>query len=211
MSQSIRRWPVVLCLAAAVLVLLSHAWADPWGSGPTHFRAGVLPAPLGSYVDDWHSAQAAAADVDRFVVYRHEWFQGGKTLGPYGRHHVQQIARRLLTSGAPFPVVIQPDLQDEKLNAARQTEIVNLLLAAGIPDALDRVILAFPQAEGLYGDAAPRIFLQQIQGGRTGFGGLGGAGGVGTGGAGTGGLPSGGGMGSFGGGFGGGFRGYREG
>ncbi len=85
--------------------------------------------------------------------------------------------------------------------------IINELLAQGIADAHQRVIVGYPKAEGLYGDEAARIFTQQFQG-SVGGGGLGSYGG-GSGEFG-GGLPGGSNLGSsFGSGFGGGFRGYR--
>jgi hypothetical protein len=196
------RWLAALVLCAGVILLISRTWADPSSRCSTYPRGPVPPVPLGTYVNEWHSAQAAAADADHFVIYRHEWYQNGKTLGPYGHYHLQQITKRLTTGPVPFPVVIQLDLHDRDLNLARKAEIVNALLAAGVADAPTRVILGFPEAEGLYGEAAPRIFLQQIQPPRAGFGSLGGAGG--TTGFGTGGMFLGGGSGSFGGGF----RGY---
>ena len=163
------------------------------------------PVPLGTYVRDWQAVVVAAADADHFVIYRHEWFQGGTALGPYGRYHLQEISKRL--NSVSFPVVIQIDAS-EQLNAARRLDIVNQLLTQGITDATRRVVVGYPQAEGLYGDEAARIFGQYLSG----TGGVGGTGGYGGfGGASDsfgGGLPAGSNLGtSFGSGFGGGFRG----
>jgi hypothetical protein len=158
-----------------------------------------MPAPLGTYVNGWNGAMAAAASEDQFVIYTQEWFSDGIHLGPYGRYHLQRIIKSL--SSGPSPVVIQP-CQDESLDRARQTFIVNQLLAAGIRDATERVIIAYPRAEGLYGDQAARIFLIYNSGGRgttggnVGGGGYGGGGGGGIGFGGIG-IPAGGIMGGF--------------
>src|SRR5437588_340366 len=92
------------------------------------------------------------------------------------------------------------DLRFFRIPSRRRLSIVNQLLAHGIADAQQRVIVGYPQAEGLYGDEAARIFTQHYlgTGGAGGFGGYGGASsGFG------GGLPSGSGLGSsFGSGFG---------
>ncbi len=154
-----------------------------------------MPAPLGSYVNGWYTAQATAAAADQFVIYRHEWFEDGVTLGPYGRYHLQRIIEHL--PGVPFQVVIQVDEVRDKINQARQAFIVNRLLAAGIADAPARVIIGYPRAEGLFGDPAAQIFLQTYSGSRGGAGlsGYGGFGGSSFGGS------------SFGGSFGGGLRG----
>ncbi len=158
-------------------------------------------ASPGHAVRQWQAAQAEAADIDHFVIYRHEWLQGGTTLGPYGRYHLQEINKRL--RHVPYPVLIQVD-PDEHLNVARRLGVVSFLLEQGVSDAEQRVVVGFPQAEGLYADEAARIFLQGYQGsGAGGFGGLGGTGGVTGGSLSTGGLGT-----SFGTGFGGGFRGY---
>jgi hypothetical protein len=117
------------------------------------------------------------AAEDDFVIYKHEWFQGGINLGPYGRYHLNEIVRRL--GGVPFPVVIQADFNEE-LNAARQQAIVRYLNYSGYHDAAMRVIVAFPRAEGLFGDEAFRIYTGILRGG-TRSGGISGSGALGIG------------------------------
>jgi hypothetical protein len=155
---------------------------------------GAIPAPCGTYVRRAHDIQSAKAEADDFTIYKHEWLLAGKELGPYGRYHLNELVRRL--PGVPFPVVIQPT-PDGELNEARRKLIVHYLDLYGIPDAEQRVLVAFPQAEGLYGEEAERVYQQILEGGQNiGFGGLfgGGLGGLGGGG--------------FGGGFGGGIGGF---
>jgi hypothetical protein len=160
--------------------------------------APIIPAPLGASVRTWQDAQATLAAQDQFVIYLHEWFTANE-LGPYGRFHLQRIAEQL--SGVPFPVVIQPDLYDAKLNEARRTRVIADLSAKGITDAAQRVVIGMPLAEGLFGDEAPRVYAPII--GSPGAGGAnrGTFGGFGTTGSSGGSGSSG--MGSFGG-----IRGY---
>ena len=191
-------------VCAGLLVLgslpLSTVLADPpCGSAPglisRHFHKPVpMPAPLGTYMNGWRDAQAIAAEADQFVIYRQEWYQDGIKPGPYGGYHLERIKQRL--PSVPFQVIIEVDLRDEKINIARQSYVVNQLLAVGIADAQARVIIGYPRAEGLYGDEAARIFLQRYSGGQGGT--------VGT----SSGASSGGGLGIGGGSAMGGFRGY---
>jgi hypothetical protein len=202
-----KRWvPLVVTLATSIAEAREPYTRENCPTIPQ----GAMPAPNGSFVRQWQERQIAKADMDHFVIYRHEWHADGFAPGPYGRHHLDQIARRL--PSVAFPVVIQPDPND-RVNAIRRQEVINFLLAHGVSDAAERVIVGFPQAEGLYGDETPRIYSRIIRGigiggGVGGFGGgaIGGYGGFGGGfGGGVGGGIGGGfgGMGGFGGGFGG--------
>lgn len=154
---------------------------------------GSIPAPSGTYMRQWMARQATKASMDMFVIYGYEWFEGGLTLGPFGYRHVAEIARRLAC--VPFPVVIQPDQRPQQ-NETRRQLIIQYLAMNGVPNAAERVIVAFPRAEGLYGEEAARIYYSMIGQSAAG-GGYGGAG-FGTGGLG-GAAPSGGYGGSLGG------------
>lgn len=163
---------------------------------------GAIPVPNGTYVHAWQNAQAHKAEADDFVFYRQEWYLGGQELGPYGRYHLHQVVKRL--PAEPFPVVVQP-VPDEHLNETRRQLLVQYLAMNGVPDADQRVIVAFPEAEGLNGEEAPIVYRQMIRG-TGGFGGNTGIGGSvsGLGGGFGGGIAGGmGGLGGIGGGFGG--------
>ena len=139
---------------------------------------GAIPQPYGWFVHQWQNAQAAKAEADDFVIYKHEWFKGGTELGPYGMYHIQQILKRL--PGVPFPVMLQAETQSPARNEMRRAVIVNYLAQVGVHDPESRVVLGYPEAEGLYGDEATRIYRQLISqqsmfGGM--FGGMGGMGG----------------------------------
>jgi hypothetical protein len=135
--------------------------------------AGAIPVPNGTYVHAWQEAQANKAEADDFVFYRQEWCMGGHELGPFGRYHLHQVIKRL--PDVPFPVVVQPAL-DHHLNESRRQLLVECLAMNGVPDADRRVIVAFPDAEGLNGEEAPIVYRQMIRGtggfgGNTGIGG----------------------------------------
>ncbi|MGF1582517.1 MAG: hypothetical protein ACFCD0_24600 [Gemmataceae bacterium] len=184
----------------------------------SEIRPGALPAPPGYYMKAHRAAAASEADQDDFVIYTYEWVDESLDLGPFGQRHIAQIARAI-KHGATWPVIVAPFQECPKLTEPRRAKVVQLLANMGIPDANTRVRVAYPLAEGLYGDEAeftyPRMISPQngfgngLGGFGNGFGGFGGGlGGFGSGfggfGGGLGGF--GGGLGGFGGGFGGLFR-----
>jgi hypothetical protein len=144
--------------------------------GCPRFPPGAIPRPAGAYLRQWQAVQVAKANLDDFVLYGNEWYNGGSYPGPAGRRHLMQIAKRL--ASGPFPVVIEPDLLPEK-DEARRKFVVGYLAQYGFRDAHLRVVVDFPIAEGLNGDEASRAYLRMISGGQggggLGAGGLGGA------------------------------------
>ena len=175
----------------------------------------VTPRPLGMAVRMHTDRQEQSAERSDFVIHQHEWYQGGEALGPDGRRHVGELAKRMQTE--PHPVVIEPAEPDLKVypdletaiqqaqarDQNRRMSIIRLLSASGAVGVDSRVVIATPQAEGLRGDESARVFrsLNIRRGGGSGGGNLGGGGG--------GGGFGGGGGGGFGGGGGGGFGGGR--
>jgi hypothetical protein len=121
---------------------------------------GAIPQPYGWFVHAWQNAQCAKAEADDFVIYKHEWFKGGAELGPYGTYHIHQILKRL--PGVPFPVLIEVETQNPERNEMRRAVIVNYLAQVGVHDPETRVVLGYPEASGIYGDEAPRIYQQMI-------------------------------------------------
>jgi hypothetical protein len=161
----------------------SHGRPCPWIiDNCAQIPRRVQPAPNGTYVKRWMFLQEQKAEMDDFVIYQNMWFRGGTELGPMGRYYVDMISNRMLRH--PFPVVIETS-HDDRLDEHRREVIITLLERRGLTDPT-RVIVAFPIAEGLSGEEAPRIAAYYFVGG-----GLGGYGGFG------------GGFGGFGGGFGG--------
>jgi hypothetical protein len=192
------------CLLAVSLALPAVALAD--GDGSRWYQInncatipkGAQPAPLGTYINKFIEIQSGIAEQDDFVLYKHMWYKAGTELGPLGRYQLDLISRRLAT--VPFPVVIETSKNDS-IDEQRRDIIVSLLAARGFNDP-SRVIVAYPTAEGLFGDEAPRIYVRLL------FGGLGFGGGFGGRGITGGFLGSG--LGGFGGGFGG-FGGFGRG
>lgn len=139
---------------------------------------GAQPAPNGYYLHQWMGRQASKAEADDFVIYNNMWYMGGTTLGPLGKYQLDMIARRL--NREPFPVVIATS-KDPAVDQARREAVLATLAQVGFADPT-RVIIAFPAAEGLYGEEAFRVYNallsigQYTRGGIGGFGGLGGFG-----------------------------------
>ena len=98
----------------------------PRTNAPTFLR-GAIPPPAGTYSCRWQTEQIARAQQDFFVIHQTEWYLGGKQLGPDGRKHVRQIAKRLGEGSCP---VIVSATDDDKLNAARKQAVVESLVAA---------------------------------------------------------------------------------
>ena len=153
---------------------------------------GSFPEPSGVFVREHQWRQTQKAELDDFV-YQHEWYMDGKELGPYGSRHLDRIIRRL--PFVQFPVLIDVG-DDPALNKARYEFLVTAIAQAGIPAPETRVYIGKAQAEGLFGDEAPRIYYQLVSpqnGGNGGFGGYQNFGGSGN----FGGASFGGGLGGY--------------
>ena len=165
-----RMWRMAASLA--VLGALAGAGAAAAGCGCggwwDHWRElcqpTTCPAVTGTYTRQLFDQQAAKAEADDFVIYKNEWYLGGTALGPFGSYHITEIVRRL--AEVPFPVVIQPQIGDPALDMTRRDIVVRALASAGVPNPDQRVIIAYPQAEGLYADiqAARTYYLMMLPG-----------------------------------------------
>jgi len=146
--------------------------------------------PNGSSVLAYTEHQVMKARLDRYFIHQFEWYLGGKTLGPFGRRHIRQLAEEL--AGTPGHVYLTPS-ESPALDGARLPILVRALKEAGLGDAEARVVLADSKAEGLFGEDAariyPRLFMGNLGGGNmnnSGSGGFGGGFGGGSGGFGGG-------------------------
>lgn len=187
-----------------------------YGERGCDFCHGDIPVKPGTYLNQIHQAEIAVARRDRFTISEHEWYQGQEQLGPEGRRHLREVAHLMLESD--FPLILEADTvaidyqesleealaRSDELNARRKDLLVSELIAQGVPDAENRVILEPVDRVGIRGIEAPGVFSRSIGGG---FGGQQGGGGFGGGGFGGGGLGGGGG-GFGGGGVGGGGAGF---
>jgi hypothetical protein len=208
-----------------------HLWPHREESRPADIPAGAVPPPPGSITCAWHQAENAKAQGYDWVIAQHQWYQGGEQLGPDGQERLARLAAKWRES--PQPVIIEPhsilvrrdlsedygksepQLFEEAMKSARELDerrrlyLVEQLASRGFEDAHERVVIARPPYDALYGQDAEMAF-QQVEfggmfGGRGGRGGGGFGGGFGGMGGGFGGMGGGGfGGGGFGGGFGGG-------
>jgi len=122
--------------------------------------AGAIPQPLGTHTNELLSRQVKKAEMDQFVIYLYEWQGDSPNFGPFGSRHIERIAGRL--PQATFPVVIEPDC-DRGINEARRLTVIAYLEQKGIATASEVVRIGYPQAEGLYGDEAERIYRQLLR------------------------------------------------
>ena len=117
----------------------------------------------------------AGASQDNFVIYQYEWSADVTKLTSSGQGHVAHMAQTLCQ--VPFPIVIEPS-SDRRLDEARRMTVLEALANCGNPVPPDRVILARPEAEGMYGQEAPgvagRMLSNQSGGQGAGAGTLGG-------------------------------------
>lgn len=186
-------------LALAFTTLPMVVGCGHWRNVRSAYRRPGVPT-LGYLVDDINQMQEGNAERSDFVIYQHEFTLNTDELNDAGKSHVQQIAARLpqhpefvvlversLTSvkeGTEFEYPVNPN---PKLDMQRREVIVRSLLAMGIADADQRVVVSYALTPGQKAIEAERDYQQQLGG----FGGYGG------------GFGFGGGFGGFGGGFGG--------
>jgi hypothetical protein len=157
------------------------------------FACGSVPAPAGTYRDQWHAEQTARADRDFFMFYLYEWQGDSEQLSPFGERHLRRAVER--AAQTPHPLVIEPS-GDAHLDQRRLQTIQTALLEHDVAWSDYPVVVGYSDAEPLYGFESPRV-LRGYLGGGMGGGGMGGMGG-GMGGMGGGGM-GGGGMGGMGG------------
>jgi len=115
---------------------------------------GAIPRPLGSYACEWQRAQMDRAEIDDFVIYDHEWLDGGTKLGPFGQRHLTKLVPRLAM--CPLPLIVARS-QNMPLDEARRAALIEILLAQGFSDADQRVSIGYPLAWGLTGREAPNL------------------------------------------------------
>jgi hypothetical protein len=181
----IRTQHLTLSLVVLLGILAGEANAQHLGlrtgAVKAKLRADVEVQPHGSFVRRFQALQADKAEASDFVVFLNEWFEGGTQLGPFGVYHINQIAQRLPT--VPFLVMVQPQA-DSALNEKRRQVVVAALLGLGVADAETRVVIAYPDAEGIRYEDIERVWTHSLfyheaygvygQGAYGGYGGYGG-------------------------------------
>jgi hypothetical protein len=132
---------------------------ERWHAARAARPQAPYPAPFGAHVRSFITAQTAKADGADFTIFLDEWYLGGAKLGPFGQRHLLALAPVL--GQVPTPVLIQCGL-DPELDQQRRMYVVEQLSIKGIADADQRVVLGFPEAEGLDGEFSERIYLSMI-------------------------------------------------
>ena len=196
-----KRWLLASSVLPGCLVAGCHAPYQTRFDKCASIVPGSMPAPNGTFVRQFQLVTTNKAEMDDFVVYLNEWYMGGREMGPYGEYHIAQMAQRM--PSVPFPVLVQV-CPDPALNEHRRRVVIEKLAACGVQDAVVRVQLGRPEAEGLNGPESFRVYQGLLfNTGQGGGGGYGGGGGGFGGGIGFGGLGGGAGGGGYGGGLGG--------
>jgi hypothetical protein len=158
------RWaPAALLLLGLLMGCANHQANRDSHIARAAGSSGALPEPNGAFTRRIIEAQAEKAEASDFVVSLDEWTSDGVELGPHGQRHLAAMARRLGT--VSYPVVLEPGF-DPAVNDTRRQVLVTALARNGVPDADARVIIAYPQAEWLYGDEAPLIYNNMIYSGQ---------------------------------------------
>lgn len=158
------------------------------------YRQPPPSPPLGTNSDTIWQIQESNAEASKFVVYQHEFKLNSDRLNLGGEDHVKQIAVEV-QAGALYPIVIErsmssprpdskylfPVNQNPELDLRRRHVVVQVLLAMGVQDAEQRVVVAPSFAQGYSAQEAEMSYyraLFQSGGAGSGFGG-GGFGGFG--------------------------------
>jgi hypothetical protein len=174
--------------------------AAPWSVGLLLLAGGCCwpektpTPPLGTQSDMIWRRQAIGASASEFVMHEHEFAyypddRGRVRLNQAGEDHLRSIAARL-HCGAPMPVIVErsatsvapesehqyPVNPDSDLDMKRREYIVKSLVALGITNADQCVVVAPRLAPGANAAEAARAF----QGGANRRGGGGGGGGGGN-------------------------------
>jgi hypothetical protein len=169
------------------------------------YQEPPTPDTLGTHVDSHMRIQEENAEASKFVVYQHE-FQlnkgeagdvlDGLRLNEEGEDHVRQIAGNL-RQVVPCQVVVERSRTSERadtrygypvhynaqLDNRRRMVVVNALVAMGIENADELVVVSPAYAEGLTGREAERAYRRGLNafnrngsGSNGRFGGFGGGG-----------------------------------
>jgi hypothetical protein len=132
--------------------------------------------PLGAQSDIIWRRQEAGASASDFVIYQHEFVydpdnQERVRLNAAGEDHLKSIAARL-HCGAPLPVIVERSMTSERpgseyhypinpnplLDMKRREAVVKWLIALGIANADQCVVVASPLAAGYKATEAARAY-----------------------------------------------------
>lgn len=153
-------------LGCALAGCCGHDWM-------ARFQPPPPPAPIGTISDQYFTRQEFNAEASKNVVYQHEFKRNGVRLNWAGEDHVKQIAAQIRRN-PEFPVVIErstitadpddkygfPVNPNPELDMQRREVVVKALMAMGVPDAAERVVVATAYAEPLTGPQAEQAYMR---------------------------------------------------
>ncbi len=161
-------------------------------AGPVSGAAG--PAPIGTISDQYWTQQETNGEAWKSIIFQHEFKKNGVRLNWAGEDHVKQIAAQMQRN-REFPVVIErstmtadptakykyPVNPNPELDMKRREVIVQALVALGVPDAAERVVVGPDFTPGLTSQQAESAYYRSLINNGTGqfgggFGGFGGGG-----------------------------------
>lgn len=159
------------------------------------YMGDITPHPLGTVSDPIWQKQEHNAEASDFVVHEHEFTANTARLNGAGEDHVKQLAYRFNQQPSlPYPIIVEPSSMsvragdkygfavhnDPALDLNRRQVVIAALVALGMSDAEQRVVVSpalTPGFQGFEGERAYGRGFGTNQGGMTGgFGGLGGGG-----------------------------------
>lgn len=190
-----KRTPRAPAMALVLLVVVTcTSGCGYFRRARTLYQKPASPATLGTLSDPIFSNMESNAEASDFVVYQHEFVMDGTRLNDAGQDHVKVIAARIL-NGQDMLVLIErsrtsvkenteyeyPVHLNPELDMKRREVIVRSLVAMGVGDAEDRVVVSPALTPGYKATEAMNAYQQGLsnQGGWGGFGGGFGGGGFG--------------------------------
>src|ERR1700722_1914224 len=158
------------------------------------FRAPPPPSPIGTINDQYWTQQETNGEAWKNIVFQHEFKKNGVRLNWAGEDHVKQIAAQIQRN-PEFPVVIErstmsadptdkykfPVNLNPELDMKRREVVVQALIALGVPNASERVVVGPDFTAGMTEQQAQSAYYRSTFNYGTGMfgGGFGGFGGVG--------------------------------
>ena len=140
--------------AALVMVVLGCQQGELKRDDCETIPWGAVPAPTGTYHNQWKDAQVSRADRDYLVFYQYEWLGDSGELSPFGKRHLQRLIPRLVHATSPIVVETSGDDQRDRVRAATLRAELGKQESAWVDYP---VIIGTSEAEPLYGFESNRV------------------------------------------------------